>query len=183
MEVAAYLGGTLHHLYQLLGQILGVGGHETDAQKPFYLLDLLQKPGECDGLVQISAIGIHVLSQKHDFNHPVRHKIPYFLKDILRPPAPLPAPHIGYDAIAAEVVAAKHDIYPRFKRILALNRQILHNLVRILPDIYNHSVRLIGGIQKLRKLVEIVGAEDQIHKGIAFPKSLDHRLLLHHASA
>ena len=56
--------------------------------------------------------------------------------DILRLPAPLPAPHIRNDTVAAEIVAAKHDIDAGLKGVLPLYRKILHDLVCILPDIH-----------------------------------------------
>ncbi len=38
-----------------------------------------------------------------------------FFQDILRISAPLSSPDVGHNTVAAEVIAAKHDVYSRFK--------------------------------------------------------------------
>ena len=74
MQVIADFLWLFHHLNQLVGQILGMGGHETDALQPLNLLHLPQQLRKGDGRLQRFPVGIHILSQQHDFHHAVGHQ-------------------------------------------------------------------------------------------------------------
>ena len=108
-----------HNLNQLVRKILGMRGHEPN---PFQSIDLFyhrQKLRKGHRVFQSFSIGIHVLTKKHDFHHTVSHQLFDFVDDSLRLPASFSSANIGNDAIAAEVVAAEHDIYTGFKRIIS----------------------------------------------------------------
>ena len=124
-----------HDPDQVVGQILRVGRHKTDPLKPVDLLDLLQELRKGYRMFQRLSVGVDVLSQKHDFHDPVRHQTFDLTDDGLRITAPLPSPDIRNDAVAAEVIAAEHNIHAGFERIFTLAREILHDLVRIFPYI------------------------------------------------
>ena len=62
-------------------------------------------------------------------------------------------------------------------------RQILHNLTLLLPDIIHRFAAFHACCHKLRQLVEIKCAEDDIHMAIFLPQGLQNRFLLHHAAA
>ena len=84
--------------------------HETD---PSQSLNGFQHPEKlCEGyrFLQCLSIGIHILSQKHNFRDAVSYKAFHFFYDCLRTAASLTAPHIGYDTVTAEIIAAEHDI-------------------------------------------------------------------------
>ena len=138
--MSADLLGMLHHLDQLIRQILGVGGHETDPLQSFDSFYILQKLCKGNGLFQIFTVRIYILSQEHDLYNAVCHQTLDLPDDILRITASLSAADIGDNTIAAEIIAAEHNIDTGFERILSLHRQIFHDLVRILPDINDHSL-------------------------------------------
>ncbi len=179
----ADLGKLLHGLDQLVRQILGMGSHKTDALDAVNLCRLPQKLRKGDGHFQIFSVGVYILSKKHDLHHAVRRQFLNLPQDILRLAASLPPPHIGDNAVAAKIVAAKHDVNPRFKEVFSLRRKILHNLVRILPDIDDHLLRLQAAKEKLCEFINIVSAKDQIDKAVALFQLFHHRGLLHHAAA
>ena len=168
MQVAADFLRLLHDRNQVVRQILRVGSHEADALQPLYLLHLLQKLRKGDGLVQILSIGIHVLAQQHDLHHAVRHQSLYLPDDFPGLPAALPAPHVGHDAVAAEVVAAEHDVDAGLEGIFTFYRQVFYDFVRIFPNVNQHALCLEGGIEEFSKFIDIVGAENQVDKWVAF---------------
>ena len=191
--MTAYLFRPGHDLYEFVGQVLWMGCHKTDPLNSVYLLHFLQKLRKGHGIVQVLSIGIYILTKEHDFHHSVRCQLLYFLNDFFRPAAALPSSYIGYNTVAAEIIAAKHNIDSRLKRKLAFHRQILYDLVRILPYIHNHLrfsllLSALGpplqaqGYQ-FRQLEDIVGSENQIHITVAFPDFLHYFLFLHHAAA
>ena len=184
---------TRHHFNELVRQILWMGCHKADAADSFHLLHPPQQLGKGNGVLQIFSVGIDILSQEHNLHHALRGQALHLPQDFLGFAASLPPPHIGHNAVAAEIVAAKHDIDPGFKGIFAVRGQILHNLVRPLPHIHKHFPLFPGAgsflpagqaaVHQLRQLKHIVGAEDQIHKGIALFDPLHLVGLLHHAAA
>ena len=110
MEVPADLLGMLHHLDQLIRQILGVGGHETDSLQSLNFFYFLQKLCKGNGLFQVLAIGIHILSQQHDLYNAICHQSLDLPDDILRITASLPTTDIRHNTVAAEIIAAEHNI-------------------------------------------------------------------------
>ena len=158
-------------------------GHKPDPPQSFNLLYFLKKLGKSHRLFQIFSIRIYILSQKHDFHHSICHQTFNLPDNIPWIPAPLSSSYIGNNTIAAEIIAAKHNVDTGFKRIFPLNRKILYNLVCILPDVNDHPVREQGRNYQLCKLIDIVGAEDQIYKRIAFLQLFHHLRLLHHTAA
>ena len=142
MKMPADLFGLCHHADQVVRKILRMRGHEADTLQSFDLLNLLQQFCKGHRLLQILSIRIDILPQQHDFHHTVFYKSFNLTDDILRFPASLPAAHIGYNTVAAEIIAAKHNINAGLERIFTLNRKIFHDLVRIFPDVNDHSVRL-----------------------------------------
>ena len=183
MEMFTDLFRISHHFDQFVREILRVGGHETDPLQSVDLFDLFQKPGKRHRLLKRFSIGIYILAQEHDFHHAILHQTLNLPDDRFRIPAPLTSADIGNDAVTAEVVASEHDIYARFKGILPLHRKILHDLVCILPDIDDHPVRFQTGGQKLRKFVDVMCTEDQIHETVTLLQLLYYMGFLHHTSA
>ena len=123
------------------------------------------------------------MPEQHHFPDPFLYQafnLPY---DGLRLPAALPAPHIGDDTVTAEVIAPKHDIDAAFKRKLPVAREVLDDLIRVLPDIHDHSSGICSCFQELRQLKNVVGPEYKIHKRIAFPDLFHDLFFLHHTAA
>ena len=101
-----------HDVEQLPAGVLGMGGHEPDAVIPGDGVDAAEQLGEVHRLLQALAVGVDVLPQQGDFLVARLDKLAALLDDFLGAAALLPAPHIGYDAVGAEVVAAQHHRHP-----------------------------------------------------------------------
>ena len=127
-----------HHFNQFIWQILRMWCHETDSFQSFDLLNLLKKLCKCDRFFQILSIGVNILSKQHDFYNEAFN----LTDDCLRITASLTSTYIRYDTVTAEIVASEHDVYTGFKRIFSFYRKIFNNLVSVLPDVNNCSVRL-----------------------------------------
>ena len=115
-------------------------GHKTNPPYAFNLFNLLQKLRKGNLLIQIFPIRVDILSKQHNLCNAVLRQTPDFVQNILYLTAAFPAAYIGNNTIAAEIIAAKHNIGAGLKGILTFNRQILYNPVRILPDIYYHAL-------------------------------------------
>ncbi len=163
--------------------------HEADALNPVHFIHLAQQFGKAHRMLQTTAIGIDILPKEHDFLYAVCRHLSDFRQDILRPAAALTPAHIRHDAVAAEIVAAKHDVDPGFERVFAPVWQFLHDAVRVLPDVDDHaglgSALLLHHrqVQKLRKFIDIVRPENQVHKREALLDSFHCLRFLHHAAA
>ena len=149
MEMLTDFFAVLHDFDQLIRQIFWMGCHEADTAKPFYLFDFLQKTGERHRFFQIFAVRIYILAQKHNLHHTVSYKLFNLSYNIFWTSASLPAAHIGYNAVAAEIIASEHNIDTGFEGILPLRRQILHNLIGIFPNVNDHTVRSEGTYDQL----------------------------------
>ena len=111
----------LHHLNQRVGQILRVGGHEADPAKTGDCCYHPKQLREADSApCQVIAVGIDILSQKRDLLDAVLHQPFTLLQNIPGIPGLLAAPHIGYDAVGAEVVAAIADVHRSLEAELSL---------------------------------------------------------------
>ena len=108
--MSADLLGMLHHLDQLIRQIFGVGGHETNPLQSLDSFYILQKLCKGNGLFQIFTVRIYILSQQHDLYNAVCHQTLDLPDDILRITASLSAADIGDNTIATEIIAAEHNI-------------------------------------------------------------------------
>ena len=168
---------------QIVGQVLGMGGHEADPLQALYPADLLQKLRKAAGLLQVLAVGVDILAQQHNLHDSVGRQTLTLPQDLDGSAASLPSPHIGDDAVAAEIVASEGDVGAGFKGIFAGCGQGLDDPVGPVPDLDHHSVGLQRAAQVLGKTVEIVGAEDQVDKAVALLYLFDIGLFLDHASA
>ena len=141
-----------------------MAGHETDARQPINGIDLLDQIREvrlCTVRTD-AAIGIDILSEQHDLFDTIADKRSDFFDDILRLPAPFPASGVRNDAVGAEIIAAVHDVDKRLVTVKSVCRQTLHDLAAVLPYSQLLLFLLIELIQKLRQLMQIIGAEDHI---------------------
>ena len=91
-------------------------------------------------MLQCLSVRIHILPKQHHFHDTVLHKTFNLPDDILRISAPLTSAHIRHNTVAAEVIAAKHNIDTGFKRKLSFARQIFDNFICIFPDVNNHPL-------------------------------------------
>ena len=91
-------------------------------------------------MLQILSIRVYILSQQHDFHNPIFDQcfdLPY---NILCFPAAFPATYIRYNTVAAEIVAAEHNVDSGLEGIFSFVWKIFHDLIRIFPDIDDHPV-------------------------------------------
>ena len=130
-----------HYLNQLIRKVLRMRSHKTDALQSFHFFQHGKKLGKGHWIFQSFSVGIYILSQKHYFGNSVCHKTFHFLYNGFRFPASLSSSNIRHNTVATEVIAAKHDIYTGFERIVALCGKILHDLIRSIPDIHDLHVR------------------------------------------
>ena len=183
MNMTADLWIFCHHCDQFVRQILRVRSHKADPLQTFDLYHLFKKLGKTDRMLQSFTVGIDILSQQHDFHYAIFRQSADLFQDFLRLTALLATADIGHDTVAAEIVAAKHDVYSGFEAVFAVHRQILHDLLCVLPGIHHHLISGKHLIEKLRELVQVVSAKDQIDKAVTLFDFLDHLILLHHAAA
>ena len=172
-----------HGLKELLGSVLGVGGHKPDEEVSGDRVYLLQQVGEVHGLVQILAVGIHVLPQQGDVLVAVPDQLLHLPEDVLQLPGALPAPDVGDDAVGAEVVAPVHDGHPGLHLVLAHHRDALGNGAGLVGDLEDASPAGEQGVDKLGELPQHVGAEHQVHVAEGLFDLVGHVLLLGHAAA
>ncbi len=170
-------------LNQLVRQILRVRCHKADSLDALHFAHHPKKLSKGHTVVVGLAVGIHVLPQEHNFLDAVLCKMPSLLHDIGSLSRALPAAHVGNDTIAAEVVAAVHNIDTCFKAVFVASRKGLHNLLRLVPDIDHETVAHLTLEQKLGELIDVVGSEDDIHEAVAFADLLHGLRFLHHAAA
>ena len=157
--------------------------HKPDPFQSLNLFNLLQKLCKSNWLIQILSIRIDILSKQHNFHNTIRHKVLNFTDDLPRLSASLPASYIRHDAVAAEIVAAKHDVDTTLKTKFTLIWQLFYNLIGIFPHIHNHLIIFNGLYQQFRKLENIVCTKDQIYETITLFDFCNNFLLLHHTAA
>ena len=157
--------------------------HKTNTFQSFNLLDFLKQLCKADWVFQILAVGIDILSKEHDFLHAICHVTLNLTNNILRFTASLTATHIRNNTVTAEIVAAEHDIDTGFEGILALIRQIFHDLVGILPDIHHHLAGIQTCLNQLCQFKDIMCAENNIHMTVRFTNLVNNKGLLHHTAA
>ena len=127
VEHRGHLFAPGHGLKQLVGGVLGVGGHKADQEIPGDGVHLLQQVGKIHGLLQVLPIGVHVLPQQGDVMIALLRQLAHLGQDVLRPAGALPSPNIGHDAVGTEVVAPIHDGHPRLDLVLPHHRDTLGN--------------------------------------------------------
>ena len=140
MKMRTDLLGICHDFDQVIRQILRMRCHETDPFQTVDLFNLFQKFCKCHGLLQILTIRVYILSQQHDFHNPIFDQgfnLPY---NILCFTAAFPATYIWYNTVAAEIIAAEHNVDSGLEGIFSFIWKIFHDLIRIFPDIDDHPV-------------------------------------------
>ena len=160
-----------------------MAGHKADEKIPGNLGNLGQQIGKIHAAVQILTVGVHILTQQGNLLGASGNQLPALLQNILRLPAPLPAPDIGDNAVGAEVVAAVHDGDPGLQGVVPQLGKSLRNGAGLILGIEG---ALAGGehlIQKLGELPQMMGGKDTVYMGIAFANPLHHLHLSSHAAA
>ena len=183
VDMSGGLGIIPDHTDEIVREILGMRGHKADPPDPVHFAHFFEKLRKTDRVPESFAIGVDILSKQHDLCHAVCGQsldLPY---DLARIPAPLSAADIGNDAVAAEIVAAEHDIDAGLVSIFALKGQILHDPVGPVPNLNDPFPGAVELIQVLGKTVDIVCSEDQVDKGVALFDLFHIGALLHHAAA
>ena len=172
-----------HHVNQLVGNILRMGGHKADSLNP-HLVQRRKKLCKAQFAFNVKPVGVDVLPKQHDFLHAVRLQFARFLDDACRRAGAFPAAHIRNDAIRAEVVAAVHDGDVSVIRAATAHRQIFRNAALVILNHLDHAAAGLHRLEhQLRKTIQIMRAEGQIHKRILLENLFAHPRLLHHAAA
>ena len=79
MEHRGHLLAPGHGLKELLGGVLGVGGHKADEEVPGDVVDLGQQVGKVHGIFQVLAVGVYVLAQQGNILIPLLHQLPHLV--------------------------------------------------------------------------------------------------------
>ena len=148
---------------RLVREVLGVGAREADAFDA-RLTHGTQQLGKAGRAIALAAEGVDVLPQKADLADTVLMERTHLVDDALERSVALAATHVGNDAIAAEVVAARHDGHPRMPDVLAPARQVGGEarviLARVRKDILLGAVE--GVHDEVGKARDRTGAKDDI---------------------
>ena len=160
-----------------------MGGHKTDAPKAVDRLHLLKQLCKCHWLFQILSVGIHILAQKHHLHHAVCDETPDLSHDILGIPASLTAAHVRNDTVAAEIIAAKHNINAGLERVLPVGGKFFHDPVGPLPDVNYHLLLIHAFRNQFCQFENIMGSEYNVDKAVALLNLGHHGFLLHHTPA
>ena len=101
-----------HHVDKLPAGVLRVAGHKAQQVVPRDAVELGQQGGKAAPGPGVPAVGVDVLPQQRDVAVARLHQPAHLVKDRLPAAAALPPPHIGDNAVGAEVVAAVHHRDP-----------------------------------------------------------------------
>ena len=161
-------------------QVLGVAGHVPDTADTVHTVHGLQQVREVHA--HALAVGIYVLAQQSNFRDPPLRQRADLGNHFLQRPGPLPPPHVGYDAVGAEVVAAEGDVDESRERIGSVGGQALaYGEALLLRE--DQPLVVQCAQHQLRQPPQHVGAEDEVHEGEPPHDLLRHIRLLHHAAA
>ena len=130
-----------------------MGRHKTNAFDSLNFLHFAQKLSKGNTVCEPFSVGIDILTEQHDLLYAVRCKGLYLAQNLPRITAAFPSSDIGNDTICTEVIAPEHDIDARFVRILAADRKLLNDRVRILPNVDQHTVGLIHCTEQFCKFI------------------------------
>ena len=156
----AHLRISRHNGNELVGEILRVRRHKTDAIDSVHLAHHIKKLGKCDFLFKCLAVGIYVLPEQHDFAYAVRSQLLTLPNDIDRLSADLTSAHIRNNTVCTEVIAPIHNIDAGLKGILALGRQTLRKVRRRLNYFDDPLLFADHTKKEFRELIQIVGTEN-----------------------
>ena len=182
MQMVTDLLALCHGLDQLIGQVLRMGSHKTDTLQPFNLFHFFQKFCKGHRCFQSFTVGVYILAKKHDLSNAICDQFLDLADDGLWLAALFAAADIRNDAVAAEVIAAKHYADSCFEGVFAGSWHALYDLIGFLPDINDLVVGLQRPVKKLREFVDIMGSEYKIYIFIILADLFYYVMLLHHTS-
>ncbi len=128
------------------------------------------------------AIRVDVLPNQGDLARPQLGEGPELREDARGLPTSLSPPHVGHDAVRAEVIAAPHDAHELGERRLGKSGPFLVRLAGV--DARVDTLHALGRRgDHVRQAIVAVGADDKVHAGAGprqrVPKPLGHAP--HHA--
>ena len=172
----------LHHLDELIREILRVRSHIADTPESRELCHSGEQLREARAARDVIAIGIDILTEQGDLETAIRDQLLALTQDRRRIPRLLASTHIRHDAVGAEIIAAVADVHRALEAVTPVTRQLLDDHLRIVE----HLEGALSGherlVQKLRELVNVMRTENETHVRITLPYPLDLVLLLHHAA-
>ena len=183
MQLMGALLALRHGFEQLFRGVFGVRGHKANDEVPGNVVDGAEQVRKIHRLVQILAVGVHILPQQSDFLIAFCHQLPCLFQNFLRTAGALPTADIRHHAVGAEVVAAVHNGQPCLHlAVPGMGNALIHGALGRLhgkhPLFPGHLLQ-----QQLRETPQLMGSEHQIHNGIGLFQLFRHVLLLHHAAA
>ena len=183
VQVLAQVGLGRNGVDQLVAGILRVAGHKADLVIAGYSAEQIEQISKVHLFFQALAVAVHVLAQQSDLLVSGFHQPPELRQDIAGLAALFTAPHIRYDAVGAEIVAAIHDGQPGAELTLAPDGDVLHD-DRALGRLHQHALMLLQLLSnELGQRIDAIHAKDQIDIGIALAQLFYHMFLVGHAAA
>ena len=172
-----------HGVEELFGSVSRMARHEANEKIAGKLGNGSQKVGKVLPIRQILAVGVHILTQQGNFLGTVFNETPALGQNVLKFPAPLPTPDIGYDAVGAEIVAAVHNGHPGLQPGIPNLGNALGNGAGLVG---NEKLPLLPAEhvpQNFRELPQMVGGEHPVHQGEALPHPVGDLGFACHAAA
>ena len=157
-----------------------MAGHVADAADAVHPVHSLQQVREVH--THALAVGINVLSQQGDLRDPLLRQGSDLGHHLQKLPGTLAPPHVGHDAVGAEVVAAEGDVDEGGEWIGPPGGQPLADGEPLLRS-QDQPLAVQGAEHQLRQPPQHVGTEDKVDEGEPAHDLLGHVRLLHHAAA
>ena len=139
-----------------------MAGHIPDAANAVHGVDGMEQIRKVHA--HALAIGVHVLPQERDLRDPPVSEAADLGDHLAQLSGPFPAPHIGHDAIGAEVVAPKGDVDEGRERIGPVGRQPFTDGEALLLR-EDQPFPVQSAEHQLRQPPQHVGAENEIDEG------------------
>lgn len=183
VDEAADFAVLLHDLNDVLVEVLGMAGHETEPKIPLDGRHGIQQLGKRPARPAVGTVGIDVLSQQSNFPIAFRHQ-PFDLgDDIFGLSGTFAAADVRHDTIGTKVVAPVHDIHPGVGIAGAQRLVSFDDFPFLFTDFYHALFFLLFKLDQLAQLLEIQSSEHDIDKREFLFEYLRLALFLSHTSA
>ena len=170
MEVLANMLTFGNRPHNGLAHVTGMARHIADSLYTGDSIDKLQKLAEAFLFASILAIRIDILPQKGELLITQGHGLFNLMADGLGTAASFPAPHIGHDAVGAEIITAIHDRNPSGKAALANKGPLkfLRHDSKVIIDAFSAAMTSKVILQDGTEIVYMSRSQDKVHLRIFF---------------
>ena len=159
--------GLRHRLDDVVGEVPRVRGGEADALQAADLPAAAQQLAERLPVTELRPVGVDVLAEQRDFEHPVGDQRADLAQDVARAAVLLLAAQAGHDAEGAGVVTAHRDRDPGRIGGLAAGGQQRGERLQRLGELDLRLVPDPGPLEQFGQRAHVVGAVNHVHPGRA----------------